>query len=63
MSAPYFVTITATNNEGVEWTVIKQRCESYEDFVLYQKALSKGVFGLADEALEIKKSGGGKPDK
>ena len=57
MSAPYFVQIKATNSEGVEWTVVTQRCESYEDFVLYQKALLTGVIGLADEAVAIKKGG------
>jgi len=58
MSGPYFVTIVASNSEGVEWTVTKQRCETKEDFVLFQKALSDGVFALAEE--DVKRSNEGK---
>ena len=52
MAAPYFVTVTATDGSGTEWTIIKQRCESKEDWVLFQKALTKGAFELADEDVK-----------
>jgi hypothetical protein len=57
MSAPYSVTITVKNAAGEEMTALTQRLESYEALVAYQKAVSAGIFGMADEVIKSKSAG------
>lgn len=57
MSAPYKVEIVVSNAAGEVMTRLEQLLPDYESLVAYQKALTAGIFEMADEAVKLKSAG------
>lgn len=55
MSAPYTVTVTVSNAAGEAMTVLTQHCKEYEELVAYQRAIADGIFGMAAQAVELRR--------
>lgn len=63
MSAPYTVRIEVKNAAGETMTELNQRLDDYASLVAYQKALTAGIFGMADEAVREKSGSATKPNR
>jgi len=59
MAAPYTISIVVAGADGNEMTLLRQTVQEYWELVAYQKAISDGIFAMAEEAVKQKSAAPG----